>query len=56
MIGVIYLLSSSASSTCDVLSRDDTSSECWLIADRNFRISLVLSVLPAPLSPLRERK
>lgn len=51
-----YLLSSSASSTCDVLSLDDTSSECWLMADRNFRISLVLSVFPAPLSPLRAEK
>lgn len=46
------LLCNSASSTWDVLSRDDTSSECWLMHDRNFRISLVLSVLPAPLSPL----
>lgn len=48
-----YLLCSSASSTRDVPSLDDTSRECWLMQDRNFRISLVLSVFPAPLSPLR---
>lgn len=46
------LLSSSASSTWDVLSLDDTSRDSWLMQDRNFRISLVLSVFPAPLSPL----
>lgn len=51
-----YLLSSSASSTCDVPSLDETSRECWLMQDRNFRISLVLSVFPAPLSPLRGTK
>lgn len=51
-----YLLSSSASSTCDVPSLDETSRECWLMQDRNFRISLVLSVFPAPLSPLRGAK
>lgn len=34
----------------------ESSSECWLIADKNLRISLVLSVLPAPLSPLKEEE
>lgn len=53
---VVYLLSSSASSTWDVPSLDDSSSECWLMADRNLRISLVLSVFPAPLSPLGTEK
>lgn len=50
-----YLLSRMACSTQEVFSLQDISSECWLIADKNLRISLVLSVLPAPLSPLKEK-
>lgn len=51
-----YLLSRIACSTQEVFSLEDSSSECWLIADKNLRISLVLSVLPAPLSPLKEEE
>lgn len=51
-----YLLSRIACSTQEVFSLEDSSSECWLIADKNLRISLVLSVFPAPLSPLKEEE
>lgn len=51
-----HLLSRMACSTQKVFSLQDISSECWLIADKNLRISLVLSVLPAPLSPLKEEE
>lgn len=50
-----HLLSSRASSTWDVRSVEDVSRESWLMQDRNLRISLVLSVFPAPLSPLTEQ-
>lgn len=50
-----HLLSSRASSTWDVRRVDEASRECWLMHDKNFRISLVLSVFPAPLSPLAEQ-
>lgn len=50
-----HLLSSRASSTWEVRRVEEASRESWLMQDRNLRISLVLSVFPAPLSPLTEQ-
>lgn len=47
-----YLLSRIASSTWVVFSKAELPKENWLMADRNFSSNLVLSVFPAPLSPL----
>lgn len=44
-----------ACSTQDVFSFKESSKDCWLMTDKNFRINLVLSVLPAPLSPLKDK-
>lgn len=48
-----YLLWTRACSTLVVLSDRGVPAEFWLITERNFSSSLVLSVLPAPLSPLK---
>lgn len=48
-----YLLWTRACSTLVVLSDGGAAAEFWLITERNFSSSLVLSVFPAPLSPLR---
>lgn len=45
-----------ACSTLAIFSIQESSRECWLTADKNLRINLVLSVLPAPLSPLEDKK
>lgn len=50
-----HLLSRMACSTQEVFSFEDSSDDCWLMADRNLRMSFVLSVLPAPLSPLKSK-
>ena len=50
-----YLLSRMACSTDEVFSFEDKSTDCWLTADKNLRISFVLSVFPAPLSPLEDK-
>lgn len=50
-----YLLWRMACSTLDVFSWRPKSRECWLMTDRNLRINLVLSVFPAPLSPLKDK-
>lgn len=50
--GSLYLLSRMASSTWVLFSDTGAPREVWLMADRNFRSNLVLSVFPAPLSPL----
>lgn len=50
-----HLLWRMACSTLDVFSCRPKSTECWLMTDRNLRISLVLSVFPAPLSPLKDK-
>lgn len=47
-----YLLWTMACSTCVVLSDWGAATEFWLITDRNCSSSLVLSVFPAPDSPL----
>ena len=44
-----------ACSTDEVFSFEDKSTDCWLMADKNLRISFVLSVFPAPLSPLEDK-
>jgi len=51
----MYLLSRIASSTCDDAVFVESATLCWLIADRKRRIIFVLSVLPAPLSPLTHK-
>lgn len=50
-----YLLWTRACSTLVVLSEGGVPAEFWLITDRNFSSSLVLSVFPAPLSPLKNK-
>lgn len=54
--GWLYLLSRMASSTWVLFSDRGAPREVWLMADRNFRSNLVLSVFPAPLSPLLRKK
>lgn len=51
-----YLLWTRACSTLVVLSEGGAPAEFWLITERNFSSSLVLSVFPAPLSPLKSKK
>lgn len=50
-----YLLWTRACSTLVVLSEGGVPAEFWLITERNFSSSLVLSVFPAPLSPLKSK-
>lgn len=50
----MYLLWTSACSTRVLRSEAGVPAEFWLITDRNLSSSLVLSVFPAPLSPLRK--
>lgn len=50
-----YLLWTRACSTLVVLSEGGVPAEFWLITERNFSSSLVLSVFPAPLSPLKKQ-
>lgn len=54
--GEAHLLSRMASSTCVLFSEAGAPREVWLMADRNFSSSLVLSVFPAPLSPLLRKR
>lgn len=53
--GWLYLLSRMASSTWVLFSDTGAPREVWLMADRNFSSNLVLSVFPAPLSPLLKK-
>lgn len=53
---VLHLLWTRACSTLVVRSDKGVPAEFWLITERNFSSSLVLSVFPAPLSPLVLKK